>query len=222
MGIDKTQHGVINNYFTHKNAYETYNCRVALWQLPYDKRYSQYDIDKTNWFEAINKNYNNEIENAQKGLKKSFSRFKVYTYTVQYNKESAVEESTYPNGNKVKVIKNKNFVYTKITDKSGDIVAEKCFNIESKDGRKTLYKHLKQDGNTFTIVRVFSYDTSKNKSSDVINYGYTSLDAALTDGCSLEKEYYLLNGEEVKPKKLDYFEYCVKDKNGKKIIFTEK
>ena len=221
MGIEKLNHGVLNANFTHKKVTdETYNCRVAMWQIPYDKRYGKYDLDKSSWFETINKNYNNEIENVEKDLKVSFSKFKVYTHTLEYNDNSVTEISKYPNGNNVKVIKNNNYVLIKITNKSGDLVAEKFYNYESNEGRKTIYKHIKQGNNIFTIARVFNYDTTKNKSSDVINYGYTSLDSALTKGCTLYKEYYTLNGKEVKATKISDFEYRV-DENDNKIIFTE-
>jgi len=222
LGIEKSGIDAINMNFSRKKIKdETYNCRVAMWQLPYDKRYTKYDTDNSYWFETINRNYNNEIETAEKELKMSFSKYKVYTQTLEYYDNSVAETSKYPNGNKVKVIKNNNCVFTKITDKTGRVVAEKIFNFESNDGRKIIYKHLKQGDNVFTIVRVFSFNTIKNRKTDVINYGYTSLDSYLTKGCTLEKEYYLLNDKEVKAEKNNEFEYSVKDENNNKIIFTE-
>ena len=222
MGIEKTNHGILNTNFNHKKLKdETYNCRVALWQLPYDKRYTRYDSDKSHWFETINQNYDNEIEKAEKALNVSFSKFKVYTHTLEYDNDSVTEISKYPNGNTVKVIKNDNYVFTKITDKNGNLVAEKFYNYWSDEGRKIIYKNITKDNNTFTIVRAFSYDTTKNKSTDVINYGYTSMESSLTNGCTLEKEFYLLNNKEIKPKKIGNSEYRIKDENGHKITFTE-
>lgn len=222
MGIEHIQHGVFNTNFVHKKLdSETYNCRVALWQVPYDKRFSSYDTDRSSWFESVNKNFVNEIERVEKKLNISLTKYKVYSKIQEYDNGQTTETSVYPNGNTVKVIKNNNYVFTKITDKEGSLVAEKHYNYESNDGRKIIYKHIKQGDNTFTIVRIFGYDTTKNRSSDVINYGYTSLESTLTNGCRLEREYYLLNGKEVKTEKSDEFEFRVKDEKGNKIIFTE-
>ncbi len=222
MGTEYVKHGVFNINLIHKKPdNETYNCKVALWHIPYDKRLSCFDTDQSSWFEAVNKNNIDEIERVENSLKISLTRYKVYFKTLKYDDCNITETSIYPNGNKVKVIKHDNYVFTKITDKAGNVVAEKYYNYESNDGRKVIYKHIKQDNNTFTIVRVFGYDTTKNRSSDVINYGYTSLESTLTNGCKLEKEYYLLNGKEVKTEKLNDFDFCVKDESGNKIIFTE-
>lgn len=222
LGIEHIQHGVFNTNFVHKKLdNETYNSRVALWQIPYDKRFSSYDTDKSSWLESVNKNFDNEIERVEKNLNISLTRYKVYSKIQEYDDGQTTETSVYPNGNRVKVIRNNNYVFTKITDKEGNVVAEKYYNYESNDGRKIIHKHIKQDNNTFTIVRVFSYDTTKNRRTDVINYGYTSLESTLTNGCKLEKEYYLLNGKEVKAEKTDESEFCVKDEKGNKIIFTE-
>ena len=222
MGIENIQHGVFNTNFLHKKLKsETYNSRVALWQIPYDSRYSSYDTDKSSWFESVNKNFDNEIERVERKLNITLTRYKVHSKFQEYDNGQTTETSVYPNGNTVKVIKNNTYVFTKIIDKAGNVVAEKYYNDESNDGRKTIYKYIKQGDNTFTIVRVFSYDTTKNRSSDVINYGYTSLESTLTNGCKLEKEYYLLNGKDVEAEKINEFEYRVKDEKGKKLTFTE-
>ena len=222
MGTEYIKHGVLNTNFVHKKPdNEMYNCRVALWHIPYDKRYSAYDIDNSKWFEAINKNEINEIELAEKKLNISLTRYKVYSKTLEYDDGSITETSIYPSGNIIKVNKNNNFISTKIIDKNGNIAAEKYYNYDSDDGRKIIYKHIKQDENTFTIVRVFKYDTTTNRSTDIVNYGYTSLESTLTKGCELEKEYYLLNGKEIKAEKTNEFEYSVKGEKDKNLTFTE-
>ena len=222
MGTEYVKHGVFNTNFIHKKPdNETYNCRVALWHIPYDKRFSCFDTDQSSWFEAVNKNDADEIERVENSLKISLTRYKVYSQTLTYDDGNITETSIYPNGNIVKVNKNNNYVFTKITDKTGNVVAEKYFNYDSDDGRKIIYKHIKQGNDTFTIVRIFKYDITKNRSSDVVNYGYTSLESALTKGCELEKEYYLLNGKEVKAEKINEFEFSVKCEKGKKLMFTE-
>ncbi len=200
---------------------ENYNTRVALWQMPYCSKYRFYDKDNSKWFETINKNYDNEIEKVEKGLGISLNRFKVYTKTIEYEDESVEEISKYPNGNEVKVTKGLNHVLVYIKDKEGRPVAEKIYNYQSNEGRKILYKYLKQGNNTLTIIQVFSYDTQKNKSSDIVNFGYTSLPSTLTDNCQFEREHYLINGQEAKLVESDCGEYIVKDKNRKKFIFKD-
>lgn len=197
----------------------TDNYRVAMWQIPYDSRYSDYDTDNSKWFEATNEVYENEIENVEKELHISLNKYKTYTETIEYDDESVTETSEYPNGNQVKVNKTPDFVMVEIKDKDGNIVAEKFYNYEDNKGRKNIYKHVKQGDNTFTVVRIFSYDTTKNRSTDIINYGYTSEESKLTNGCILEKEYYMLNGKQVKAVNNKNGIYSVKDKQGKILTF---
>ena len=216
-----SEHNALKNVNKHKQLKaESYNCRIALWQIPYDNRYSRYDTDNSKWFESVNKNYDDEIENVEKKLNISLSRYKTYTQKLEYSDDSILERSIYPNGNVVQVTKTLDYVMVSIKNKVGQIVAEKVYNYTSNEGRKTIYKYYTQGENTFTVTRVFSYDTRKNRSSDIVNYGYTSLDSKLTDGCTLEKEYYTLNGQEVEAVLNDNFEYCVTDKQGKKLTFT--
>lgn len=206
---------------TYKRAINTsYNCRIALWHLPYDKRFSKFDTDDSKWLEYNNLNNENEIENLENTLHTRLNKYKTFTESTEYEDNTLIEESKYPNGNKIKVNKGLNHVFVEIRDKSGKIVAEKCYNYDCNEGRKTIYKHYTQGDDTFTIVRVFSYDTTKNPSSDIVNYGYTSLESKLTNGCTLEKEYYLLNGKEVKVKQTDGYEYKVKNSKGKITTFT--
>ena len=221
MGIKTSQHGIFNSKLSYKKVeHETYNSKVAMWQLPYDRNYLRYDKDKSKWFESINKNLDNEIEMVEKGMDMSLKRFIVYTKTVEYEDGTTQEISKYPNGNEVSVSHGDNHVFVNIKDRHKRQVAEKIYNYSSNEGRKILYKHLEKDGHVLTIVEVYSYDTTKNKSSDVVNYGYSSLPSTLTKGCELEKLYFLLDGEEVKANMNDNFEYIVKDKNNKKIVFT--
>ena len=223
MGNIISKHDVFNVSDSRKQLQdETYNCRVALWHLPYDSRFSKYDTDGSKWFESINQNLDNEIENVENKLKISLSRYKTYTQTLKYTDGSVTENSVYPNGNRVKVTKTPDYVIVNIKDKTGEIIAEKVYNYCSNEGRKTIYKHYTQGDDKFTVVRVFSYDTTKNKSSDIVNFGYTSLESKLTNGCRLEKEYYMLNGNEVKATLTDDFKYHVQDKQGRKLTFLAK
>lgn len=212
----------VNTQLFNSNKNKTqYNIRVALWQLPYDRRYGDYDTDESHWFEAANKKGENEIEEVEKKLQIRLNKFMVQTKMTQKSDNSIEEVSLYPNGNEVKVSKNSNSVFVSIRNKLNELVAEKIYNKESNDARKVIYKHIKQGENTFTIVRIYSYDTTKNRTTDIINYGYTSLESSLTKGCQLEKEYYMLDGREVKAVKMDLFEYKVKDEHGKKFVFIE-
>ena len=197
----------------------TSKTRVAMWQIPYDSKYPEYDTDDSKWFESVNENYENEIENVEKELHISLNKYKTYTETLEFDDDSVIETSKYPNGNQVKVNKTPEFVMVEIKDKKGNIVAEKCYNYTDNSGRKTLYKYATEGDNTFTVVRIFSYDTTKNRSTDIINYGYTSEETKLTNGCTLEKEYYMLNGKEVKAEINKNGEYCVTDKHGNKLTF---
>jgi len=220
LEIDKESYKILNQKTLYKKVKEkSYNCKVAIWQLPYDSRFLNYDSDKSRWFEAINIKHDNEIENVEKELHISLSRYKTYTQTIKYNDNSVCETTKYPNGNTVKESKTENFVYTTIKDKSGQKIAEKYFNYSSREGRKIIYKNYTRDNNTFTVIRIFSYDTDKNRRTDIVNYGYTSDETKLTNGCMLQKECYLLNGKEVNAEKNDKYEYVIKDETGKKLIF---
>ena len=190
-----------------------------MWQIPYDNRFADYDTDNSKWFESVNSVYENEIENVEKELHISLNKYKTYTHTLEYDDDSVTETSKYPNGNHVRVNKNSDYVIVEIKDKDGNLVAEKCYNYSDNTGRKTLYKYSSLGDNKFTVVRIFSYDTTKNKSTDIINYGYTSDESKLTNGCTLEKEYYMLNGKEVKAELNENGEYNVRDTKGNKLTF---
>lgn len=206
---------------THKTLKkETNVTKVALWQLPYDSRYADYDTDNTSWFESQNKLHNNEIKKAERALKISLKEYEVRTRKLEYDDKSVTEISKYPNGNIVKTSKTNDYVSVEIRDKSGQVTAQKFYNYSSKDGRKIVYKNITKGGDTFTIVRIFSYDRTKNKSTDIINYGYTSQEANFIGGSSFEKEYYTLNGKEVKAELNDKNEYCVKNEQGKTVVFA--
>ena len=195
-----------------------YNCQVAVSRFPDD--YKIYNADNSDWYETKNKNKIDEIENLEKDLHVSLSRYKVYSVTTKYNDKSSKEELHYPNGNVVTINRKGGFNFVVIKDKSGNVVAEKVFNAASNEGRKTLYKHYKQGDDTFTVVQVFSYDTTqKNTKFDTVDFGYTSQLSSLTNNCNFEKEYYLLNGKEVKAEQTSDSEYKVKNKDGKKLIF---
>ena len=196
----------------------TYNAKVALWQLPYDSHYLDYDEDGSKWFESSNQNGNDEIEPAEKGLHKSFSEYKVRTRTIWYDDDTYEVTSKYKN-NTVDESHGENHVFVRIRDNSNQIVAEKIFGFDSNDGRKIIYKNYKQGDNTFTVVQLYKFDTTKNKATDIVNYGYTSDVSKLTNGCTFEKEYYLLNGKEVSVTKNDSGGYIVKNEDGKILTF---
>lgn len=198
---------------------ESYNTRVAIWQLPNsNSSYLQYDSDDNRWYESINQWGENELENAERGLNIDMEKYKVRTKTTQYNDSTYDIESRYPNRSTVVEKHGKNHVLVWIKDKFNQIVAEKIFNSDSNDGRKTVYKNIRKGNDIFTVVKVYSYDTTKNKATDVANYAYTSLISTFTKGSKLEKEYYLLNGQEVQATKTDGG-YEVNSKNGKVLTF---
>ena len=197
------------------------NTKVAMWQIPYNSKYSLFDTDNSHWLEAGNAYAENELEETEKFLNISLTKFKVFTQTAAYEDNSVEEFSTYPNGNQVNVIKSQNAVFVKIKDKSNQIVAEKIYSNNSNEGKKYIYKHLKKGDNTFTIVKIFSYDTTKNKQSDIVNYGYTSDITTLTNGCRLENEYYQLNGKQVEAKKNKDGSYTVNTENGEILKFSK-
>ena len=221
MGININPNDKRNYTFSDRTVIDkSYNTKVALWHLPYNANYLKYDTDGSKWFEAINKNYDNEIENAEENLKISLNRYKVHTKTTIYSDNTQDIVSKYPNGNVTTERHGINHVFADIKDKFNRIVAEKIFNYDSNEGRKIIYKHIKQGDNIFTIVRVYLYDTSKNRKTDMVNYGYTNDLSTLTKGCELEKEYYLLNGKEVKAELTNDYNYSVKDMDGNTLIFT--
>lgn len=204
-----------------KQAEETeYNIKSALWQLPYNKDYLKYDEDGTRWFEYINKNGNNEIKSVEKGLNIDTSNYRVYFKTTNYDDFTYDVESKYPNRNTIIENHGKNYVYVRIKNKLNQLVADKIFNYANNEGRKNIYKTVKIDGNEFTIVKVYSYDTTKNKAVDVVNYGYTSSESSLTKGCKFENEYYMLNGKEVSNVKIDGNKYIIKTDEGRMLTFT--
>lgn len=196
----------------------TYNTKVAMWQLPYDSHYKDYDEDGSKWFETSNKKGNDEITLAEKGLHKRFSEYKVKTKTIWYNDDTYEVKSKYKN-NIIDESHGENHVYVSIRDDSDQLVAEKIFGFDSNDGKKIIYKNCKQGNDIFSVVQVYKFDTTKNKSTDIVNFGYTSDVSKLTNGCTFEKEYYLLNGKEVNVTKNDSGGYIVKNEDGKILTF---
>ena len=223
MGNDIMPAGGQSSYImSGKNQiYESYNTRVALWQLPYSDEYLKYDTDGNKWFDSDNESNEDEIQNAERGLKINMDRYKVRTKTAYYNDATYDVESKYPNKMTVKEKHGNNNVFVWIKDKFDRLVAEKVFNGDSHNGRKTVYKNIKQGENVFTIVKNYSYDTTKNRTTDIVNFAYTTKVAAFIKGCTEENEYYLLNGQQVDAKKSKDGEYKVKDKNGKVFKFKE-
>ena len=203
-----------------KTVGELYNIKVAMWQIPFDKRYKDYDKDGSYWFEMENENGVNEIETVESELGKDFSKYKVASRTRFYSDNTSEIETLYPSGNNVNETFGINHVFVRIKDRLNRLVAEKIFNKDSHDGRKTIYQYAKNGDNEFTVVKIFSYDTSKNRKTDTVNYGYTSDFSTLTKGCNFEKEYYMLNGEEVQADKINESEYIVKTQDGKILTFT--
>ena len=199
---------------------ESYNTKIALWQLPSNEKYLKYDTDGSKWFETVNQNYDNEIEEVEKNLKINLNKYKVHTKTTTYYDNTQDIITKYPNGNETIEKHGANHVLVNIRDRFNKLIAEKIFNYDNNKGRKITYQHIKQGDNVLTIVRVFSYDTNKNRKTDIVNFGYTNDFSTLTKGCELEKEYYLLNGKEVKAKLTKNNNYNVKDMNGKTIVFT--
>ena len=197
---------------------ETYNTRVALWHLPYNKNYLEYDNDDSRWFESSNKYGDDELEQAKLKFNINFDNYKISTKTTQYNDGTYNVESSYPNKMTVSETHGKEHVFVWIKDKFNRLIAEKIFNNSSSDGRKIVYTYIKQGENTFTIVKIYSYDTTKNKATDAVNYAYTSNLPDFIKGCIFEKEYYMLNGKEVKAKKIDN-SYRIISKNGKELTF---
>lgn len=219
MGFTIPPESEIYSLLYRSKTKERTSDRVALWQIPYDNRYREFDTDNSSWFESVNKHGENEIENAETNLMKSFRRYKVHTTTTEYDDNTVEETSVYPNGTQVNVSKGINHVYVAIKNKFNQLVAEKLYGRDSDDGRKTIFKYIKQGDNTFTIVKIYSYKTTKNKATDIINYGYTSDEATLTKGCNPEKEYYMLNGKETEAEKISDTEYRVTDINGNVLTF---
>ena len=203
-----------------KIAHVTHNMKTALWQMPYNKEYLNYDEDGSRWFETYNANGNDELERVKKELKINTSDYLVLTETTYYEDGSYKISSKYPNRNTVIENHKNGCIYAKIKNKFNQLVADKIFNKSSKEGRKNIYETLTNGNNKLTIVKVYSYDTSKNKAYDIIDYGYTSSNSVLTDGCNFETKYYLLNGDEVSDVEFDGKEYIVKTKDGKILTFS--
>ena len=217
MGFVITDNKVLNIHRKPKN--ETHVKKVALWQLPYDSRYADFDTDKTSWFESDNRFHTNEIKNAERVLKINLKPYEVHTQKIEYNDKSVTELSKYPNGNTVKVNKTSDYVSVEVRHRKGRVAAQKYYNYSSDEGRKLVYKNIAQGGDIFTVVRVFSYNTKKNKSTDVINYGYTSQMSNFIGESTFETEYYMLNGEEVKAELKDN-KYVIKNAQGETLTFA--
>jgi len=218
-----------NNFYTfkYKNskdiAFEFENTQVAIWCIPYNQKHLKdllkYDTDQTKWYEESNQDNINEIENAEKNLNISLSKYKVNTKTTIYEDLTSDITSTYPNGSTVKESQGKNHFFYTIKDKFGRIVAEKIFGTDSDEGRKYVHKYFKNGDNTLKVTYVYSYDINQDRATDVVNYGYYPNPVKFVKGAEFVKEYYTLNGQEVKAKRIDKNTYKVKDKNGKKITF---
>lgn len=204
-------------------ASESYNTKIAMWQVPYNVAlfdvFKRHDSDNSKWLETCNKNGENELEALGNELNKKLDGYKVQVQTTTYDDGSQKILSKYPNGTKTTEYFEDDYVFVNIKDKNNRTVAEKIFNYNSKEGHKTVYQNIKKNNNIFTIARMYSYDTSYNKKTDIVNFGYTNLPYALTNGCCLKKEYYMLNGEEVEVMAKDGEKYKVKDKNGHKFKF---
>lgn len=213
-----------------KPVREDYNIKIAIWQLPEDKRFRQFDTDNSKWFEASNYRrikkedgeeiiiHENEIENLEKSLNINLDKYKAITKTTTYNDRTKKVQSYYRNY-VVNESHGKNSLYVNIKNAINQIVAEKICGKDSNQGKKLIYQHIKNGDDTFTIVKVYTYDTTKNLATDVVNFAYTSLSSSLTKGCTFEKEYYLLNGKEVNATRNKNGEFSVKNKNGKKLTF---
>lgn len=212
---DFAQHKYVTN--------ESYNIKVALWQMPHEQPYSKIckrcDSDNNSWLEYRNKYNKNEIEEAEKSIGSKLNQYKIVTKSTNYDDGSADVVSKYPNGTKITERYGENSVFVNIKDKNNRTVAEKIYGYDSTEGRKVVYQNIEKDNNIFTVAQVYSYDTRYNRKTDVVNFGYTNSTSTLTDGCHLEKEYYLLNGEEVDAKRKKNGKYKVKDKNGKNLKF---
>ncbi len=216
-----------SNYITKKNIYnrqplgQIEYTRVPLWQLPNDKRYSRFDTDNSKWFESSNKYQTDEILEAETALNMNFSDYKIHTTITVYN-DNIEKQHDYPNGVTVEEAINENLIIQKVKDGHNRLIAEKIFGKDSFDGRKLIYKNGMDSNNQFTVVKVFNYDTGKNKATDVVNYAFKQDDADLTKGCSFEKEFYLLNGKQVEAEKIGINTYKTKDEFGNKLIFKVK
>jgi len=202
---------------------ENYNIKVALWQVPYEMPFSKilkrYDSDKNSWLEYRNVSNENEIEEAERSVGSYLNQYKVLSKNTYYEDGTKDVISKYPNGTKIIEHHGDNSVFINIMDEKDRIVAEKVYSYDSSAGRKIVYQNIEKDDNIFSVARVYSYDTTNNRNTDVVNFGYTGKSSTLTKGCKLEKEYYLLNGEEVEAKCKNGSEYKVKDKSGKKYKF---
>ena len=147
------------------------------------------------------------------------SRYKVQTRTIWYDDNSYDVLSTYNNNNAITEKHNSNYVYTTIKDNSGRVVADKCFGFSDSEGEKTIFKHYTKGNDVFTVVRVYSFDTTKNRATDIVNYGYTSDVSTLIKGCTFKKEYYMLNGAQTDVEKTDSGGYIVRNKDDKILTF---
>jgi len=206
---------------------EAYNTKVALWQVPYEGQYSniylRHDSDNNSWLEYRNKYNENEFKDMSKSLNTELNKYKIWEKTTIYSDNSIDIVSKYPNGTNTTEHSKDNYVFVKIKDKDDKIIAEDIFNYDSSKGRKITYQNLEKDNNVFTVAKIYSYDTTQRNPNDIVNFGYTNSVSDYTSDCLLEKEYYLLNGEEVDVKSNKKgTEFKVKDKNGNKFKFKVK
>ena len=130
MGTEINIHDKSNYHFSSGLSNISYNTKVAIWHLPYSRKYSAYDSDNTKWFESTNKKGFNEIEKFENDFNINLDKYKVHTKTTTYEDFSQNIVTEYPNGTKITECQGIDYVIVNIKDKNNRIVAEKIYNYD--------------------------------------------------------------------------------------------
>lgn len=200
--------------------------KVPLWLIPDNEKYADYDSDNSMWLEEINKKGEDELENLTLTGKidKDIEQYAMNSKMTSYTDNTIKVENSYKKyltTEKYNLDSNGIFVTVK-NNTNNTVVAEKIYNTKLDEGRKIIYNYGEDGNNKFTVVRFYSYNPSKNSASDTVNFMYTSKDKAFLVNTEFEGEFYLLNGKEVKAKKIAENQYKTRDEKGKVLIFYVK
>ena len=211
-----------NNYELYSNTYK----KVPIWHLPDSIDCIDFDSDGSKWLEEANKNDEDEIslfKNSPKGKNVNLEPYSMEeTFTIFNDQSIQIEGKT----RKYKILEkhpsDSEMISITVKDRTNKVVAEKIYNIEQDDGRKLIHLYGENGNDKFEVVRVYPFQPSQNKATDVVNFVYTSEFSKFIRGGIFEHEYYLLNGKEVKAEQISMYEYEVTDENGTKTIYKVK
>ena len=219
----------VNGYNHRKELYNVSYTKIPIWHLPKNIDCTNFDTDNTKWLESINKDGENEIdsfEHSSDGRKTDLSKYAMNTKITIYNDNSIEIKNTakrYTMTENCSEHTSGIFINVNLGNR---LVAEKIYNTEQDDGRKIVHLHGRSGDNKFEVVKIYNFQLSKNKATDgleetdIVNFMYTSEIEKFISDAEFEKEYYMLNGREVKAEKTGDYQYRVTDNDNNTLIFN--